>query len=52
MWWRGKYQVVADITRRVYLYTVKVPFEVGLLIEAAIGLKGHSLVERVVFKIQ
>ncbi len=32
--------------------TVKVPFEVTLLIEASVGLEGHSLVEHVCIKIQ
>ncbi len=33
-------------------YAVKVPFEAALLIEAAVGLEGHSLEERVYIKIQ
>ncbi len=32
------------------LYTVKVPFEAALLIEAAVGLEGPSLVECVYIK--
>ncbi len=32
--------------------TVKVPFEDALLIEVAVDLEGHTLVERVCIKIQ
>ena len=34
----------------ISLYTVKVPFEAPLLIEAAVGLEGHSPVECVYIK--
>ncbi len=34
------------------IYTVKVPFEAALLIEAAVDIEGHSLVECVCIKIQ